>query len=113
MGAQGKKFKDNGWFAGVEPRKNPEIVVCVLLEEGEHGYLAARTAAQVIKAYVEKQRREQPTKVAQNKGAVEIGAVWAKPDPDERDGEKFEGGRFVVDLPKKPRPLAMAAPGLN
>src|SRR5499425_1631407 len=65
LGAQGKNFKDNGWFAGVEPRRNPEIVVCVLLEEGEHGYLAARTAAQVIKAYVEKQRSQQPTKVAQ------------------------------------------------
>src|SRR5437016_6285032 len=53
LGAMGKsKFKDNGWFAGVEPRRNPEIVVCALLEEGEHGYLAARTAAQVIKAYV-------------------------------------------------------------
>src|SRR6202522_2583505 len=57
------KFKNNGWFAGVEPRRDPEIVVCALLEEGEHGYLAARVASQVIKAYVEKQRR-QPTKVA-------------------------------------------------
>ena len=37
------KFKDNGWFVGVTPRRNPEIVVGVLLEEGEHGYLAART----------------------------------------------------------------------
>ncbi len=63
LGAGGKKFKDNGWFVGVEPRRDPEIVVCTLLEEGEHGYLAARTTAQVIKAYVEKQRR-QPTKVA-------------------------------------------------
>src|SRR5580693_1738316 len=64
MGAAGKsKFKDNGWFAGVEPRRNPEIVVCVLLEEGEHGYLAARTAAQVIRAYVEKKQKT-PTKVA-------------------------------------------------
>src|ERR671931_1435228 len=36
LGALGKsKFKDNGWFAGVEPRRNPEIVVCALLEEGE------------------------------------------------------------------------------
>ena len=63
LGAAGKNFKDNGWFVGVEPRRNPEIVVCALLEEGEHGYLAARTVAQVIKAYVEKQR-QQPTKVA-------------------------------------------------
>ena len=28
MGAEGKKkFKDNGWFVGVTPRRNPEIVV--------------------------------------------------------------------------------------
>src|SRR5208283_4907251 len=58
MGAAGKAIKDNGWFIGVTPRRNPEIVVCTLLEEGEHGYLAARTAAQVIKAYVEKERRQ-------------------------------------------------------
>ena len=33
LGAEGKaKFKDNGWFVGVEPRRNPEIVVCTLLE---------------------------------------------------------------------------------
>src|SRR5229473_457418 len=76
LGAAGKsKFKDNGWFVGVEPRRSPEIVVCALLEEGEHGYLAARTVAQVIKAYVEKQRR-QPTKLAKGSGQVEIGAVW-------------------------------------
>ena len=35
--ANGKtKFKDNGWFVGVEPRRSPEIVVAALLEEGEH-----------------------------------------------------------------------------
>lgn len=110
MGAQGKKFKDNGWFAGVEPRKNPEIVVCVLLEEGEHGYLAARTAAQVIKAYVEEQRRT-PANVAENKKTVEIGAVWTTPDGDDLD--RLEGGRFAIDLPKKHLPLAVAAPGMR
>src|SRR6202171_5368884 len=32
MGAAGKaNFKDNGWFVGVEPRRDPEIVVCALL----------------------------------------------------------------------------------
>ncbi len=36
-----EKYKDNGWFVGVEPRRNPEIVVCALFEEGEHGSLAA------------------------------------------------------------------------
>ena len=47
----------NGWFVGFTPRRNPDIVVCVLFQGGEHGRLAARLATQVIKAYVEKQRR--------------------------------------------------------
>jgi penicillin-binding protein 2 len=107
LGAVGKaNFKDNGWFAGVEPRRNPEIVVCALLEEGEHGYLAARTAAQVIKAYVEKKNR-QPVKVAGESRSVEIGAVWSTPD------ESLQGGRLVLDLSKTRVPLAAAAPGLQ
>ena len=36
---KGSILKDNGWFVGVTPRRNPEIVVAVLLEEGEHGIL--------------------------------------------------------------------------
>jgi penicillin-binding protein 2 len=55
--------KDNAWFVGVTPRRNPEIVVAVLYEGGEHGQFAARIAAQVIKAYVTKQRNR-PVKVA-------------------------------------------------
>jgi penicillin-binding protein 2 len=112
MGAAGKsKFKDNGWFAGVEPRRNPEIVVCVLLEEGEHGYLAARTAAAVIKAYVEKERRL-PSKLAKAADGdnVEVGAVWNAP---EAVGETLRGGHFVLRVPKKRLPLATAAPGLE
>ncbi len=101
MGAAGKtQFKDNGWFAGVEPRRNPEIVVCVLLEEGEHGYLAARAAAQVIRAYVEEKQRTQP-KLANEKKSVEVGAVWATPDQD------LKAGKFTVDL-GKPREMATA-----
>ncbi|MBV9342722.1 MAG: penicillin-binding protein 2 [Acidobacteria bacterium] len=111
MGASGKaKFKDNGWFAGVEPRRNPEIVVCVLLEEGEHGYLAARTAARVIKAYVDKQR-QQPTTVARAGKAVEVGAVWTK--SDSLAGDDFAAGHFLVGLSARHLPLAMAAPGLE
>ncbi len=110
--ANGKsKFKDNGWFVGVEPRRNPEIVVCALLEEGEHGYLAARVASQVIKAYVEKQRRL-PTKMAKSDGKAEVGAVWNAPDPD-GDKETLRAGRFTVDADKKNLPLAAAAPGVN
>ena len=111
--ANGKsKFKDNGWFAGVEPRRNPEIAVCALLEEGEHGYLAARVVSQVIKAYVEKQHR-QPTKVAGGASSqVEIGAVWNEPG-ENGNGSRLQGGRFLVEIPTKPAPLAVAAPGLH
>lgn len=117
LGAEGKKFKDNGWFVGVEPRRNPEIVVCTLLEEGEHGYLAARTAAKVIKAYVDKERRL-PQKMAKGSkpDKVEIGAVWATPDPDsdpENQKDKLQAGRFFLDVNKKPIALATAAPGVN
>ena len=107
------RFKDNGWFVGVEPRRNPEIVVCALLEEGEHGYLAARVVSQVIKAYVDKQRR-QPTKVAKGGAShkVEIAGVWNVPE-EHSDGETMRAGRFLVDISKKRIPVARAAPGVN
>jgi penicillin-binding protein 2 len=111
--ANGKsKFKDNGWFAGVEPRRNPEIVVCALLEEGEHGYLAARVVSQVIKAYVEKQRR-QPTKVASAPPKAEIGAVWSEPGEEAGREDHLQGGHFMIDVARKRVPLAAAAPGMR
>ena len=110
LGAAGKNFKDNGWFVGVEPRRNPEIVVCTLLEEGEHGYLAARVSAQVIKAYVEKQRRL-PSKLAKADSKADIAAVWNEPSEEKTDG--VQGGHFEVKLSNKKVPLATAAPGVN
>ena len=111
--ANGKsKFKDNAWFVGVTPRRNPEIVVAVLFEGGEHGQFAARIAAQVIKAYVEKQR-SLPTKVAQGNSKVEIGAVWNAAWPDDSEKDELHGGRFDIDLAKHRLPLATAAPGVN
>ena len=110
MGASEKdKYKDNGWFVGVEPRRNPEIVVAALFEEGEHGDKTAHIVAAVIKAFVDKQRR-QPTKVAQKDGKVEIGAVWTG---ESDDGSAVHGGRFALDVGKSRPPLAAAAPGLE
>ena len=52
------KFKDNAWFVGYAPRRNPEIVVSVLVEEGEHGAsVAAPIARDIIKAYYDKKAR--------------------------------------------------------
>src|SRR5579864_3982883 len=109
------KFKDNGWFVGVEPRRNPEVVVAVLLEEGEHGYLAARTAAQVIKAYVEKQRKQPPNKVAQRNvsTSVEMAGVWSTPDEHHPEGDNLQAGHFRIPLDHVPPALAAAAPGMK
>ncbi len=93
-------------------RRSPEIVVAVLFEGGEHGQFAARIAAQVVKAYVEKQRR-QPTKVAESNKKVEIGAVWNSVSPDDSEHDILRGGRFVMDVPKTRIPLAVAAPGVQ
>jgi penicillin-binding protein 2 len=115
-------FAQNGWFVGFTPRRNPDIIVCVLFEGGEHGKLAARLATQVIKAYVDKQQR-QPTKMASKNGKVEMSALWTDPgaaeDAAARDaaegepGSRLQGGRFVVDVGRKKAPLAMVAPGLH
>jgi penicillin-binding protein 2 len=59
------EFAQNGWFVGFTPKRNPDVVVCVLFQGGEHGKLAARLATQVIKAYVDKQR-QLPQKMARN-----------------------------------------------
>src|SRR5580700_10473060 len=107
----------NGWFVGFTPRRNPDVIVCVLFEGGEHGRLAARLATQVIKAYVDKQRR-QPTKMAAGSDKVDVGALWTDPGGAEADGDKSSGdhlqaGRFLVDVSRKGAPLAVAAPGLR
>jgi penicillin-binding protein 2 len=94
------KYKDNGWFVGVEPRRNPEIVVCALFEEGEHGSEAAHVAAKVIQSYVEKQRR-QPTKMAKQDRPAEIGGVWTTPDAD-RDEQHLQGGHFFLQAATRP-----------
>src|SRR5271157_1111334 len=113
-------FAQNGWFVGFTPRRNPDIIVCVLFEGGEHGKLAARLATQVIKAYVDKQRR-QPTKMAAGSGKVEVGSLWTDPGGSEdgpgassdSDKDRLQGGRFFVDVARKRAPLAVAAPGMH
>lgn len=108
------EFAQNGWFVGFTPRRNPDIVVCALFQGGEHGKLAARLATQVIKAYVEKQRRN-PPKLAHNakpNHTVEIGGLWSVPDP-ETGRQTLQGGHWILNLAKNPAPLATAAPGMN
>ena len=43
---------DHAWFVGFAPKNDPKIVVAVLIEFGEHGYLAARIASKMIERYL-------------------------------------------------------------
>jgi penicillin-binding protein 2 len=109
---RGAEYKDNAWFVGFTPRRNPEIVVAVLFEGGEHGQFAARIASQVIKTYVEKKRRT-PTHVAQTPAApTEVSALWNAPDADSESGERLAGGRFTLPA-GLPRRRIASAPGVN
>ena len=50
-----KEFKDNAWFVGYAPRRNPEIVVAVLVQGGGHGGItSAPIARDIVKAYYDK-----------------------------------------------------------
>ncbi|HWG50964.1 MAG TPA: penicillin-binding protein 2 [Candidatus Acidoferrales bacterium] len=112
-GFSSKQYKDNGWFVGVAPRRNPEVVVCALLEQGEHGYLAARVVSQVVKAYVEKQRRLQnnPTLFSDkdDPGSVPVAGFWnnamTEHDTEQQPAEsasansdQFHGGTMLVKV---------------
>ena len=52
----GAKLNDTAWFVGMSPRRNPEIAVVVMWQNGSEGYFSARLAARVIEAYVNKER---------------------------------------------------------
>jgi penicillin-binding protein 2 len=106
----------NGWFVGFTPRRNPEIVVVVLFEGGEHGRLAARIATQVIKAYVDKQRRQgiKTAGLEPEKKQFEMSGLWTEPSSGEAHDagskDSLQGGRFTVNLAAKP---AKAAKGVQ
>jgi len=72
-----RRFSDNAWFVGYAPRRNPEIVVAVLVEEGEHGASAAAPVARdVIKAYYEKKAKR-----SQKQYTVEYKSYEINPEP--------------------------------
>ena len=53
------KERANAWFVGMAPRRNPDIAVAVLWEHGGWGAGSAPVAAQIINAYVTKQRKRE------------------------------------------------------
>jgi penicillin-binding protein 2 len=69
-----KEVKDNGWFVGYAPRRNPEIVVAALVQRGGWGSLsAAPIVRDVVKAYYEKKNGHlQPTITAENTSQTSV-----------------------------------------
>jgi penicillin-binding protein 2 len=52
--AQAPPNPDHAWFVGFAPKDDPQIVVAVMLEFGEHGYFAARIATRIIERYLKR-----------------------------------------------------------
>jgi penicillin-binding protein 2 len=106
--SKGRITDPNVWFVGVTPRRNPELVVAVLWQNGNKSYYPARIGAKIVSAYVEKQRRLANNLATPKTAApVEMAAVWTTPgqgaapgahaamQPD--GGERVQTGRFLVD----------------
>lgn len=69
----------NSWFVGIAPRRNPDIVVVVFWQHGGWGTDSAHVAAEVIQAFVDKQRRLDHNLQPQSQ-PMDVGAVWSDPE---------------------------------
>jgi penicillin-binding protein 2 len=104
---KGHATNPNVWFVGVTPRRNPELVVAVLWQNGQFSYYPARLGARVVAAYVEKQRRIANNLVPSKQPAApaEVGAIWTQPMPqsgtaangDATAATRMQAGHFFVD----------------
>lgn len=96
-GTADKSTLPNAWFVGITPRRNPDIVVAVLWEHGYWGNNSAKLAAQVITAFVDKQRR-----LAGNLREASVPVPAAVP----ADGEPDKPA--AKDLKEQPAPAVSA-----
>jgi penicillin-binding protein 2 len=84
---KGRNTFPNVWFVGVTPRRNPELVVAVLWQDGEFSYYPARIAGKVVEAFVNKKRRLAGNLPAPKAAPpVEVGAVWTTPSVQTEPG---------------------------
>jgi penicillin-binding protein 2 len=100
LGEHLDQYRQNGWFVGVTPRRNPDIVVAILFKGGEHGKLAARLVAPVIKAFVEKQRRVRNdmnyAAVDKDGRPIELSGLWGESHPQDGDSDDLEAGSLEI-----------------
>jgi penicillin-binding protein 2 len=109
-------LKDNAWFVGFAPRQNPEIVVSVLVQGGEHGASAAAPIAKnVVKAYYDKKQGkiapQQLTTQAVPPGIPPSFAAQAAARAAQSEPEAEEGVPTKPDAaPTKPQPVSTTPP---
>lgn len=104
-----KSLQPNVWFIGVTPRRNPELVIAVLWQNGGFSYYPARIAAQVVEAYVNKKRREAGNLPAEKNNTIsELGAIWSLPTSRGKS-QQIEAGHFYVQGGEVLRPEQAAA----
>jgi penicillin-binding protein 2 len=103
--SKGHETHPNVWFVGITPRRNPELVVAVLWQNGDKSYYPARIGSRIVAAYVEKQRRLAHNLMPSKTPApVEVGAIWSMPpkptgrrNGGESDAPRIQAGHFFVD----------------
>jgi penicillin-binding protein 2 len=98
---KGRTTRPNVWFVGVTPRRNPELVVAVLWQNGDKSYYPARLGSRFVSYYVEKQRRLannlQPAKAQVPAKPVEVSAIWS--DPGDGSPSRIRSGTLTVSPP--------------
>jgi penicillin-binding protein 2 len=104
-------LKDNAWFVGFAPRQNPEIVVAVLVQGGEHGgEAAAPIARNVVKAYYDKKQGRIPPQQLTTQ-AVPPGIPPSFAANSARNSKPDDGAEETVPtnpdpVPTKPQPVS-------
>ncbi len=94
----------NSWFVGMSPRRNPDIAVVVLTEHGGWGSASAPVAAQIVEAFVDKQRRlDNNLEQARVPAKTEVGAVWSEPP----DGVEARAAAKKTEVAAKDTPPSM------
>ena len=90
--AKQKKFEDNAWFVGYAPRRDPEIVVAVLVQEsGKHGGEASGPVVRdIVKAYYDKKNNKTQ------------GQVTAENQPEGRGKGTVAGATAAAAIPVQP-----------
>jgi len=101
-----KKFRNNAWFVGYAPRRNPEIVVSVLVEEGGHGAASsAPIAREIVKAYYDKKAKKGQGQYTANDQQRKFGngaPAEVAEEPKAVNKPQQSAAVVAADLPKKP-----------